>query len=43
MCCPFFDINLRFERDGGPLWLRMTGRKGAKKFIKMAAATWISQ
>jgi hypothetical protein len=43
MCCPFFDIDLRFERDGGPLWLRLTGRKGAKKFIKMAAATWISQ
>jgi hypothetical protein len=43
MCCPFFDINLRLERDGGPLWLRLTGRKGTKEFIKMEAAAWISQ
>ena len=43
MCCPFFDINLRFERDGGPLWLRLTGRKGTKEFIKMVTAAWISQ
>jgi hypothetical protein len=43
MCCPFFDINLRLERDGGPLWLRLTGTKGTKEFIKMEAAAWISQ
>jgi hypothetical protein len=42
MCCPFFDINLRLERDGGPLWLRLTGRKGTKEFIKIAAGAWIS-
>ena len=43
MCCPFFEIDLRLEREGGPLWLRLTGRKGTKEFIKMEAAAWISQ
>src|SRR5438132_630780 len=42
-CCPFFEINLRLEREGGPVWLRLTGRKGTKEFIKMEAAEWISQ
>ena len=35
LCCPFFDIDLRFDREGGPLWLRLTGRPGTKAFIKM--------
>jgi hypothetical protein len=35
LCCPFFDINLRFDRENGPLWLRLTGRPGTKDFIKM--------
>ena len=34
LCCPFFDINLRFDRENGPLWLRLTGRPGTKDFIK---------
>ena len=34
LCCPFFDIELRVEREGGPLWLRLTGREGVKQFIK---------
>jgi hypothetical protein len=42
-CCPFLDITLRLEREGGPLWLRLTGRKGAKEFIKTEAAAWINQ
>ncbi|HMD31361.1 MAG TPA: hypothetical protein VKG84_05600 [Candidatus Acidoferrales bacterium] len=33
-CCPFFDLELRLEREGGPFWLRLTGREGVKKFIK---------
>jgi hypothetical protein len=33
-CCPFFDLSLRFDREGGPLWLRLTGRNGVKEFIK---------
>jgi hypothetical protein len=35
LCCPFFDIDLRFDREGGPLWLRLTGRPGTKEFIKI--------
>ena len=35
LCCPFFDIGLRFDRENGPLWLRLTGRPGTKEFIKM--------
>ena len=35
LCCPFFDIELRFDRENGPLWLRLTGRPGTKDFIKM--------
>src|ERR1700733_16198208 len=34
MCCPFFDIALRISRDGGPLWLSVTGRPGTKEFIR---------
>jgi hypothetical protein len=34
LCCPFFDIDLRLDRENGPLWLRLTGRPGTKEFIK---------
>ena len=34
LCCPFLDIGLRFDRESGPLWLRLTGRPGTKEFIK---------
>ena len=34
LCCPFFDIELRLDRENGPLWLRLTGRPGTKEFIK---------
>ena len=40
-CCPFFEIDLRFEREGGPLWLSLTGREGTKEFIRVDAAAWI--
>jgi hypothetical protein len=40
-CCPFFDITLRLEREGGPVWLRLTGREGGKHFIEVDAAAWI--
>ena len=41
LCCPFFDIQLRMEPEGGPFWLRLTGRKGTKDFIKVDGASWI--
>src|SRR5208282_3507275 len=43
LCCLFFDIQLRMEREGGPFWMRLTGRKGTKDFIKADAAAWIKQ
>ena len=41
LCCPFFDIDLRLEREGGALWLRLTGREGAKQFIKADFGRWL--
>jgi hypothetical protein len=43
LCCPFFDIELRLDRDGGSLWLSLTGRKGVKEFIEVDGAAWIRQ
>ncbi len=37
-CCPFFDIEMRLEREGGPFWLRLTGREGVKQFIRVDGA-----
>lgn len=33
-CCPFFDFTMELQRDGGPLWLKLTGRDGIKPFIR---------
>src|SRR4051812_21734128 len=33
-CCPFFDFELRLPREGGPMSMRLTGRKGTKEFIR---------
>jgi len=33
LCCPFFDFSLEIEREGGAVWLNLTGRKGVKPFI----------
>jgi hypothetical protein len=41
LCCPFFDIDIRLESEGGPLWMRLTGRPGTKDFIKVDGAKWI--
>src|SRR5262245_15131813 len=35
-CCPFFRFALELENDGGPAWLRITGRAGVKEFLKIA-------
>jgi hypothetical protein len=40
LCCPFFDVGVRFEREGGGLWLRLTGREGVKAFIRADFAPW---
>lgn len=41
VCCPFFEIDLRSEPEGGPLWLRLRGRDGVKGFIQTEGAAWI--
>ena len=33
-CCPFFDFNLEWRRENGPVTLRLTGRNGVKQFIE---------
>jgi hypothetical protein len=43
LCCPFFNIDLRMEAEGGPVWLRVTGREGTKQFIQVEGASWIKQ
>src|SRR5579864_3240659 len=40
LCCPFFDINIRLEREHGSVWLRFTGREGTKQFIRTEGASW---
>ena len=42
-CCPFFNIQIRLEPEGGPVWLRLTGREGTKSFIQADGASWIKQ
>ena len=37
-CCPFYDFTLKVEREGGPLWLHLTGRDGVKQFIQAEMA-----
>lgn len=33
LCCPFYNFVLEIEPDGGPLWLRLTGREGVKEAL----------
>ena len=33
LCCPFFGFGIEVEREGGSLWLSLTGREGVKPFI----------
>src|SRR5215467_3763284 len=40
LCCPFFDIDLRLDREGGATWIRLTGRPGTKEFIRTDFKAW---
>jgi hypothetical protein len=42
-CCPFFDISIRLEREGGKLCFQLTGRDGVKQFIHAEFSTWIKR
>jgi hypothetical protein len=33
-CCLFFDLAIEAEREGGSMWLKITGRDGVKQFIR---------
>ncbi len=43
LCCPFFDIDLRLDREGGSTWIRLTGRPGTKEFIRSDFRRWFRQ
>jgi hypothetical protein len=43
VCCPFLDIELRSQREGGPLRLALTGRQGVKEFLQAEGAGWIKR
>jgi hypothetical protein len=34
LCCPFLGFFLEVGPEGGPVWLRLTGREGVKPFIR---------
>jgi hypothetical protein len=38
LCCPFFEFAITVERDGGPVWLRMTGEGEAKGVLEAEMA-----
>lgn len=42
-CCPFFDIAVRLEREGGKVWLGFSGREGVKTFIRAEFSPWFSE
>lgn len=35
-CCPFLRFVVEVEPNSGPLWMRLTGREGAKEFLRLA-------
>lgn len=43
LCCPFFDIELRQERENGAFWMRLSGRPGVKQFIAVDLGKWIKK
>jgi len=34
LCCPFLTFTVKVEAEGGPVWLRLSGREGVKDFIR---------
>lgn len=34
LCCPFLRFTLEVEAEGGPVWIRLTGREGVKAFVR---------
>lgn len=42
LCCPFLGFTLELEPEGGPLWLKLTGREGVKQFLQAEVLPWKS-
>jgi hypothetical protein len=38
-CCSFFHFEIEVERNRGPLWLKIRGDEGIKKFIRATFAS----
>jgi len=34
-CSPYFDTTLQVQCEAGPVWLKITGRKGVKELVRM--------
>jgi hypothetical protein len=43
LCCPFFDISIRMEKERGPVRLSLTGRSGVKEMLKADFAEWLAK
>ncbi len=43
VCCPFLNFQLEIEAERGSLWLRLSGREGAKDFLaaELGLETWV--
>ena len=39
LCCPFFEIDLRFDRENGPLWLLSLADPGLKSSSRWSLAS----
>jgi len=43
LCCPFFDFTLEVGREGGHVWLQLTGREGVKPFIRAEIGEFMNE
>lgn len=43
LCCPFLDIGIRLDKEGGATRLLLTGRPGTKEFIHSDFEGWFKQ
>jgi hypothetical protein len=34
LCCPFMKFTVEVGEERGPIWVTISGRKGAKEFIR---------
>lgn len=41
LCCPFFGFAIEIEAERGAVWLSLTGREGAKEFIRTEVAEFV--